>query len=75
VQENALKDKIISYENSNNQMDADLTRTIEECGDLDNQISNAQNELSRLQGDIAEAAALAEKYKSEAVHYQKATQA
>lgn len=38
------------------------------------QISNAQNELITLQSDIAEVSALAEKYKSEAIHYQKGTQ-
>lgn len=42
---------------------------------LEAQISNSHNELSTLQKDIAEITALAEKYKSESIHYHKGTQA
>lgn len=42
---------------------------------MEAQISNAQNELTNLQKDIAEIGALAEKYKSEALHYYKGGQA
>lgn len=44
-------------------------------GNLENQISNSQNELTNLQKDIAEVGALSEKYKSEAIHYYKGSQA
>ena len=67
AEENALKDKILSYENENNRLDSDITQV--------NEISNAQNDLTRLQGDIAEVGALSEKYKSEAIHYQRSAQA
>ena len=42
---------------------------------LDSRILDAQGQIKDLQADIAEADALANKYKSEAIHYQKATQA
>jgi len=41
---------------------------------LDNEINNAQNDITALQNDIASVTALAEKNKSEALHYQRATQ-
>lgn len=42
---------------------------------LDGRIYDAQNEIKGLQAAIAETEALANKFKSEAVHYSKATQA
>ena len=42
-EEAILKEKIISYENENNGLDADITATIDEVGNLEAQISNAQN--------------------------------
>jgi len=48
---------------------------VEDIGNLESQISNAQNDLNKLQKDIAEVAGLSEKSKSEAIHYQKSTQA
>jgi chromosome segregation ATPase len=74
-EENILKEKILSYENENNGLDGDINSIIEDVSNLESQISKAQNDLVNLQTDIAEVSALAEKYKSEAVHYQKATQA
>jgi len=74
-EENILKEKILSYENENNGLDGDINAIIEDISNLESQISKAQNELVNVQTDIAEVSALAEKYKSEAVHYQKATQA
>ena len=74
-QEAILKEKIISYENENNGLDGDVNATIEDIGNLEAQISNAQNQLTNLQKDIAEVGALAEKYKSEGIHYHKGTQA
>lgn len=47
---------------------------MEDIAGLDAQISNAQNELTSLQKDIAEVTGLSEKYKSEAIHYHKGTQ-
>ena len=75
AEENALKDKILSYENENNRLDSEITQVNEDIGNLENEISNAQNDLTRLQGDIAEVGALSEKYKSEAMHYQRSAQA
>ena len=74
-QESILKDKIISYENQNNGLDADINATVDDIGNLEAQISNAQNELTNLQKDIAEIGALSEKYKAEALHYYKGSQA
>ncbi|MCB0370821.1 MAG: hypothetical protein KDD45_15715 [Bdellovibrionales bacterium] len=56
-------------------MDSDINVTIEDIGNLEGQISNSQNELITLQKDIAEVGGLAEKYKSESIHYHKGTQA
>jgi chromosome segregation ATPase len=75
TEEAILKEKIISYENENNGLDADINATVDEIGNLDGQISNAQSELNNLQRDIAEVGALAEKHKSEAIHFHKGTQA
>lgn len=75
VQEKALRDKIMAYENENNGLDGDISATIEDIGVLDNRIMDAQHQIKDLQTDIAETAALCDKYKSEALHYQKATQA
>ena len=47
----------------------------EDICNLENEISNAQNDLIKLQGDIAEVNALSDKYKSEAIHYQRSAQA
>lgn len=41
---------------------------------IDNQINTAQNDIASLQNDIASINAVAEKYKSESLHYQRATQ-
>lgn len=53
TEEALLKDKIISYENENNQLDGDINATIDDITNLENQISNAQNDLISLQTDIA----------------------
>jgi septal ring factor EnvC (AmiA/AmiB activator) len=74
IEENVLKDKIISYENENNGLDADINATVEENGNLEAEISNTHGDLTNLQKNIAEVAGLSEKYKSEAIHYQKGTQ-
>ena len=74
-EENILKEKIIGYENQNNNLDAQVNNILEDVGNLENQISNAQNGLINLQKDIAEVSGLSEKYKAEAIHYQKGTQA
>jgi len=42
---------------------------------LEGQASNAQSDLISLQKDIAEVGGLSEKFKSEGLHYHKATQA
>lgn len=73
-EEALLKDKIIGYENENNQLDADINATVEDLNNLDGQINVAQNDIAALQNDIASVTALAEKYKSESLHYQRATQ-
>ena len=41
VQEKALRDKIMAYENENNGLDGDITATIEDIGVLDNRIMDA----------------------------------
>lgn len=75
AQEQILKEKIISYENENNRLDQDINATVDDLAVLDNRILDSQTHIKDLQADIAEADALANKYKSEAVHCQKATQA
>lgn len=75
AQEQILKEKIISYENENNRLDADINAIIDDLAILDNRIADAQAQIKSLQADIAEADALANKYKSEAIHNHKATQA
>jgi len=75
AQEKLLKDKIISYENENNNLDNDINTTVEDIAILDNRIFDAQNEIKSLQADIAEVDAAANKFKSESIHYHKATQA
>ena len=52
-EEAILKEKIIAYENENNGLDGDINTTIDDLGNLEAQISNAQNELTNLQKDIA----------------------
>ena len=47
----------------------------EDICNLEVEISNSQNDLIKLQGEIAEVTALSDKYKSEAMHYQRNTQA
>lgn len=75
TQERLLKEKIISYENENNNLDNDINTTVEDIAILDNRIFDAQNEIKNLQSDIAETEAAANKHKSESIHYHKATQA
>lgn len=75
AQERILKEKIISYENENNKLDNDINSIVDDLAVLDSRIFEAQTKIKDLQTDIAEADALANKYKSEAIHYQKATQA
>lgn len=75
AQERILKEKIISYENENNKLDNDINAIVDDLAVLDSRIFEAQTQIKNLQTDIAEADALANKYKSEAIHYQKATQA
>lgn len=65
----------MSYENENNGLDGEITQVTEDICNLENEISNAQNDLIKLQGDIAEVNALSDKYKSEAIHYQRSAQA
>lgn len=48
---------------------------MDEVAGLENEGSNSQSELISLQKDIAEIGGLSDKYKSEALHYHKATQA
>ena len=69
-----LKDRIINYENENNQLDADIDATIEDITVLDVGITKEQEDICTLQRDIAEVTAFADKYKSESLHYQRATQ-
>ena len=64
VQEKALRDKILSYENENNRLDGDINTTIEDINILDSRIFEAQNQIKDLQKDIAETVALCDKYKS-----------
>lgn len=64
AQERILKDKIISYENENNKLDNDINAIVEDLAILDNRILDAQAQIKDLQADIAEADALANKYKS-----------
>jgi chromosome segregation ATPase len=70
-----LKDKIISYENENNSLDADLTATLDDIAALESRINENLAEIKKYQAAIAEAEALANRYKSETLHYQKCTQA
>ena len=74
AQEKALRDRILCFENENNNLDGEINTTIEDLGVLDGRIMEAHNQIKDLQTDIAETAALCDKYKSEALHYQKATQ-
>lgn len=75
AEEGILKDKIMGYENENNGIDGDINQLNEDIGNLEAQTSNAQADLNALQKDIAEVGGLSEKFKSEALHYHKATQA
>jgi chromosome segregation ATPase len=59
IEENALKEKIMGYENENNGLDEDLSAVVESITKFEYDISNSQNELSNLQGNIAETAGLA----------------
>lgn len=70
-----MKEKIISYENENNRLDNDINATVDDLAVLDGRILDSQSQIKDLQADIAEADALANKYKSEAIHNHKATQA
>lgn len=74
-QESILKEKIIAYENENNGLDGDINATVDDIGNLESQVSNAQNDLITLQKDIAEVSGKAQKFKSESIHYHKGTQA
>jgi chromosome segregation ATPase len=74
-EEALLKEKIIAYEDKNNGMDAEINATKEDLVRLEREISNAQNELSSLQNNIAETSGTADKHKVEALHYSKGTQA
>ncbi len=38
-----MKDKIISYENENNNLDSDITTTVDDISVLDGKINDAQN--------------------------------
>jgi predicted RNase H-like nuclease (RuvC/YqgF family) len=73
-QEKALRDKILAYENENNGLDGEISSIYEDITVFDGRIMDAQNHIKNLQADIAESGALCDKYKSEALHYQKATQ-
>lgn len=42
---------------------------------IDRAIADAQTQIKHLQADIAEVSALCDKYKSEAIHLHKSTQA
>lgn len=75
AEEGILKDKIMGYENENNGIDGDINQLNEDIANLEAQTSNAQADLNALQKDIAEVGGLSEKFKSEALHYHKATQA
>ncbi len=75
AEEGLLKEKIMGYENENNAIDGDINNLMEDIANLEGQASNAQSELIGLQKDIAEVGGLSEKYKSEGLHYHKATQA
>lgn len=48
-----LRQKIIGYENQNNQLDSDINVTVEDLNQLDMQINQAQGEIAGLQQDIA----------------------
>lgn len=52
-QEKALKDKIIAYENENNNLDADINATMDDLAVLDSRINDAQSEMKSLQSAIA----------------------
>ena len=65
----------MSYENENNALDGDINNLLEDIATLEGRASNAQSDLVNLQKDIAEVSGLSEKFKSEALHYHKATQA
>lgn len=75
TEEGLLKEKILKYENENNNLDGDITATDEDITKLEVSISAAQNELASLQANIAEAQAQADKNRGDASHYYKTTQA
>lgn len=64
IQEKLLKQKIISYENENNNLDTDINTTQEDIAILDNQIYESQDQIKMLQADIAGEEGAANKYKS-----------
>lgn len=59
-----MRNKIISYENENNSLDNEISNIIEDIATFDGRIMDAQNQIKKLQADIAESGALCEKYKS-----------
>ncbi len=69
-----MKDKILNYEQQNNQLDEDINQVIDDLHNIDNSITNSVSDLKNLQTEIAEMNALCDKYKSEAIHYHKTCQ-
>lgn len=75
LQEKILREKIQGYENENNELDAAINELCDSLADLELAIKKAQQELAELHQAVAELSLAADKYKAEALHAQKATQA
>ena len=53
MQEKALRDRIMAYENENNKLDGDINGINEDIIVIDSRILEAHNQIKDLQKDIA----------------------
>jgi chromosome segregation ATPase len=70
----AMHDDLVHLENENNRLDAELQARSNDLANLEKSIAEAQRAIKELQADLAEAAALNNKFKSEAAHFLRSAQ-
>jgi chromosome segregation ATPase len=68
-----LRDRILKYENENNNLDEEIAQLNDTLIEFDRKIIGEQKELKALQNDLASLQSINDKFKSELGHFHKST--
>ena len=73
-EENLLRQKIKKYEEENNNIDNEINAIMDDIASLERSNEDLLSEVNSLNAEIAEASSANDKFKSESLHFHRATQ-